>query len=95
MQPYFHYSISYITFFQGLKELRRLIDEVAFDDVRKSFKHFVALFPKLALDTTATVRSNVVRVLGDYIKKLQKNCEPYLKKVRIFHRDIVLINAYK
>lgn len=70
--------------FQGLKELRRLIDEVTFNDIRKSFKHFAALFPRLALDTTATVRSNVVRVLGDYIKKLQKSCEPYLKKVRIF-----------
>ncbi|EFO25535.2 hypothetical protein LOAG_02947 [Loa loa] len=66
---------------KGLKDLRRLIDELAFDDVRKSFKHFAALFPRLALDTTAVVRSNVVRVLGDYIKKLQKNCEPYLKKV--------------
>ncbi|VBB32600.1 unnamed protein product [Acanthocheilonema viteae] len=66
---------------KGLKELRRLIDEIGFDDIRKSFKHFAALFPRLALDTTATIRSNVVRVLGDYIKKLQKNCESHLKKV--------------
>ncbi|VIO98987.1 Zinc finger protein 294., putative [Brugia malayi] len=66
---------------KGLKELRRLIDEVAFDDVRKSFKHFAVLFPRLAFDTTVTVRSNVIRVLGDYIKKLKKNCEPYLEKV--------------
>ncbi|CAG9533387.1 unnamed protein product [Cercopithifilaria johnstoni] len=66
---------------KGLKELRRLIDEVTFDDIRKSFKHFVTLFPRLALDTTATVRSNVVHVLGQYIKKLRKNCEQYLKKV--------------
>ncbi|EJW75304.1 hypothetical protein WUBG_13789, partial [Wuchereria bancrofti] len=66
---------------KGLKELRRLIDEVAFDDVRKSFKHFAVLFPRLAFDATATVRSNVIRVLGDYIKKLRRNCEPYLEKV--------------
>uniref|UniRef100_A0A158Q7G4 E3 ubiquitin-protein ligase listerin n=1 Tax=Elaeophora elaphi TaxID=1147741 RepID=A0A158Q7G4_9BILA len=66
---------------KGLKELRRLINEVTFDDIRKSFKHFSVLFPRLALDATATVRSNVVRVLGDYIKRLQKSCESYLKKV--------------
>ncbi len=74
--------------------MRRLIDEVAFDDVRKSFKHFAVLFPRLAFDTTVTVRSNVIRVLGDYIKKLKKNCEPYLEKVRIFRSDVVIIMLY-
>ncbi|VDO41851.1 unnamed protein product [Onchocerca flexuosa] len=66
---------------KGLKELRQLIDKVSIDDVRKSFKHFVILFPKLSVDATATIRSNAVRVLGGYIKKLQKNSEPYLKKI--------------
>ncbi|VDK68810.1 unnamed protein product [Onchocerca ochengi] len=65
---------------KGLKELRQLIDKVSIDDVRKSFKHFIILFPKLSVDATAAIRSNAVRVLGGYIKKLQKNSEPYLKK---------------
>uniref|UniRef100_A0A915PRK9 E3 ubiquitin-protein ligase listerin n=1 Tax=Setaria digitata TaxID=48799 RepID=A0A915PRK9_9BILA len=66
---------------KGLKELRRLIDGTTMDDCRKSFKHFVTLFPKLSFDGIVAVRYNVVRVLGAYIKKLQKYTEPYLIKV--------------
>ncbi|MCP9264459.1 hypothetical protein DINM_022549 [Dirofilaria immitis] len=64
----------------GLKELRHLIDKTSIDDVRKSFKHFVVLFPNLSVDATAAIRFNAVRVLGGYIKKLQKGSEPYLKR---------------
>ncbi|KAM3716551.1 E3 ubiquitin-protein ligase listerin [Dirofilaria immitis] len=65
---------------KGLKELRHLIDKTSIDDVRKSFKHFVVLFPNLSVDATAAIRFNAIRVLGGYIKKLQKGSEPYLKK---------------
>ncbi|VDN21769.1 unnamed protein product [Gongylonema pulchrum] len=67
---------------KGLKELGELLTEASLVDAKAGFKSFVAVFPKLSLDWRLTIRHASLRVLETFICKLQKECEPFLKKAR-------------